>query len=257
MMRLIKGDCLEEMNNLISEGVKVDLILTDPPYGTSKCKWDSIISLEEMWQCINALSKETTPTLLFSDDKFGVALKNSNFNDYRYHWVWNKEYSTNFMQAKKRPLNPLEYVNVFYQKQPKYNPQMRKKTIDYDRTRVSDADKKVKNIDGGIHGKHYASSYYIDDGKRYPINLIPCNSQKGETNNYNRVHPSQKPVPLLEYFIKTYTDEGDTVLDFTMGSGSTGVACKNMNRNFIGIELDEDYFNLAKKRCNETQTKLT
>lgn len=186
----------------------------------------------------------------------GGELKMSNFKNYRYQWVWNKEFSSNFMQAQKSPLIPLEYINVFYRKQPTYNPQKRPKTIDYDGTRTSDADTKKNITTEGIHGEVYHRRYYVDDGFRYPINLITMNSQLDECNNSNRCHPSQKPLKLLEYFIKTYTNEGDTVLDFTMGSGSTGVASLNCGRNFIGIELEKKYYDIACKRCQTYQSNL-
>ena len=256
---LYNGDCLEVMQDLIDNDVKVDLILTDPPYGVLTAKWDYIIPLEQMWECISKISKENAPTLLFSNDIFGVLLKQSNIKNYKYQWVWNKEFSTNFMLAKKRPLIPLEYVNVFYSKQPTYNPQRRPKTIDYDGTRNYEGDRKIKvNHNDVIYGTCYHQRWYIDDGTRYPINYLEYNSQRSDTNNGKRFHPSQKPVSLLEYFIKTYTKEGEMVLDFTMGSGSTGVACMNTNRNFIGIELDENYYNIAVERIKKAnqQTRL-
>ena len=254
---LIHGDCLVEMDKLIRGGQKVDLVLTDPPYSALICDWDNIIPFKEMWNCLNQITKETSPILLFSNDVFGAELKLSNPDYYKYQWVWNKEFSSNFMQAKLRPLIPLEYINVFYRKQPIFNPQRRAKTIDYDATRTSESDKKTKvNHTNAVYGTCYHRRFYEDDGTRYPINLITVNSQQNECNNSNRVHPSQKPIELLEYFIKTYTNENDTVLDFTMGSGSTGVACLQTNRNFIGIELDENYYNIAKKRCSEYQSKL-
>ena len=253
---LIHGDCIEEMMKLADDGVKVDLVLTDPPYSALICDWDNIIPFKEMWECLTQITKETSPILLFSNDVFGAELKLSNPDYYKYQWVWNKEFSSNFMQAKLRPLIPLEYVNVFYRKQPIFNPQRRAKTIDYDATRTSECDKKTKVNHNNVHGTYYIKKFYEDDGTRYPINLITVNNQKNECNNSNRVHPSQKPIELLEYFIETYTHPNDTVLDFTMGSGSTGVACLQTNRNFIGIELDEKYYNIAKKRCSNYQSKL-
>ena len=251
-VKLINGDCLEEMERLAEKGYKVDMILVDPPYESLLSEWDNIIPFEPMWEKINDITNDNTPILIFSNDMFGVKLKCSNFKNYKYQWVWNKEFSSNFMQVHKRPLIPLEYINVFYKKQPTYNPQKRPKIIDYDGTRVSEADKKIKvNTDDSIYGTCYHQRYYVDDGLRYPINFITVNSQKNECNNSKRLHSSQKPVELLEYFIRTYTNENDIVLDFTMGSGSTGVACLNTNRKFIGIELDEKYFNIAKDRIDK------
>ena len=255
-MMLIHGDCIEEMQKLNDINTKVDMILTDIPYGTTKCKWDSVIPFEDMWRQINGLCNPDTPVLLFGNEPFSSFLRISNIDCYRYDWVWNKETSTNFMNAKKQPLKPLEYISVFYRKQCTYNPIRRPKTIDYDGSRTSEADKRVRNVPDEVTGSKYAVRYYEDDGFRYPINLITYNNQRGECNNSNRVHPTQKPLPLLEYLIKTYTREGDTVLDFTMGSGSTGVACKSLGRDFIGIELDEDYYNIAVERIRNIQSKL-
>jgi len=254
--RLIHGECIEEMQRLIEDGVEVDLILTDIPYGTTKCKWDTIIPFTDMWRCIKGLSHERTPVLLFGNEPFSSRLRVSNINCYRYDWVWNKETSTNFLSAKYQPLKPLEYISVFYKKAPTFNPIRRMKTIDYDGSRTSEADKRVREIPNEVAGTGLTSRYYEDDGFRHPINLLTLNNQRDECNNVNRVHPTQKPVKLLEYFVKTYTNEGDTVLDFTMGSGSTGVACMNLNRDFIGIELDEHYYHVADERINSNQSKL-
>lgn len=246
--QLIHGDCIEEMQKLSDNNVKVDLVLTDPPFDVTLCEWDNIIPFKEMWECLTQITKETSPILLFSNDVFGAELKLSNPDYYKYQWVWNKEFSSNFMQAKLRPLIPLEYINVFYRKQPIFNPQRRAKTIDYDATRTSESDKKIKvNYNDSLYGTCYHRRFYEDDGTRYPINLITVNSQRNECNNSNRVHPSQKPIELLAYFIETYTNPNDTVLDFTMGSGSTGVACQELGRNFIGIELEKEYYDIAVK----------
>ena len=254
--RLIHGDCIEEMQKLINEGIEVDMILTDIPYGTTKCKWDVIIPFEDMWQCIKGLCHDRTPVLLFGNEPFSSRLRLSNINQYKYDWVWNKEVATNFLSAKYMPMKPLEYISVFYKKAPTFNPIRRKKTINYDGSRTSEADKRVREIPNDVAGTGLTRRYYEDDGYRHPINLITYNNQLGECNNSNRVHPTQKPVPLLEYLIKTYTNEEDTVLDFTMGSGSTGVACQNLNRDFIGIELDEHYYHIAEERINNRQSRL-
>lgn len=254
--KLIHGDCIEEMWNLINNNVKVDMVLTDIPYGTTKCKWDTIIPFDDMWGCLKEIVNDDTPVLLFGNEPFSSFLRTSNIKYYKYDWVWNKEVSCNPYNAKKMPLKPLEYISVFYRKLPTYNPIRRLKTIDYDASRTSENDKQVKQISSEICGTIGRKRYYEDDGTRYPINLITFNNQREECNNSNRVHPTQKPLKLLEYLIKTYTNEGDTVLDFTMGSGSTGVACKSLGRNFIGIELDERYFNIAVERIKDTQLKL-
>ena len=258
MIKLVHGDCIEEMRKLINNNTLVDLVLTDIPYGTTSCKWDNVIPFEPMWDCINGLCHDRTAVLLFGNEPFSSRLRLSNIKEYKYDWVWNKENSSNVLNVRYMPLKPLEYISVFYKKAPTYNPIRRKKTIDYDASRTSEEDKKTKPINGeDTSGVTHRRRYYVDDGYRHPINLLTFNSQAKECNNFHRVHPTQKPVDLLEYLIKTYTNEGDTVLDFTMGSGSTGVACRNLNRDFIGIELDDEYFSIAEDRiCNDYQGKL-
>lgn len=256
-VRLIHGDCIEEMRNLINHKCQVDMILTDIPYGTTNCKWDNVIPFESMWECIKGLSHDRTAVLLFGNEPFSSSLRLSNIKQYKYDWVWNKENSTNVLNARFMPLKPLEYISVFYKKAPTFNPIRRKKTIDYDASRTSDNDKITKSLPDNLAGTKTRTRYYVDDGYRHPINLITFNSQRKECNNSNRVHPTQKPVDLLEYLIKTYTNEDDTVLDFTMGSGSCGVACRNLNRNFIGIELDDEYYKIAEDRIlKDYQSKL-
>ena len=248
---LIHGDCLEEMDKLIDEGVKVDLVLTDVPYGTTACKWDNIIPFEDMWKCLDGITYETSPILLFGAEPFSSELRMSNLQNYKYDWIWNKGFSSNFLQAKFQPLNPYEIISVFYKQQPYYNP-----------IKWHQKKEKIRNRTGGyVNGsiglsKSMPKKDYIDDGTRYPLRIIEMSGITDETSKSKRVHPTQKPVKLLEYLIKTYTKENDTVLDFTMGSGSTGVACLQTNRNFIGIELDENYYNIAKERCSNYQSKL-
>jgi len=248
-MKLINGDCLTEMDKLIRGGQKVDLILTDLPYGTTQCKWDSIIPFEPMWERVNALSKERTPTVLFGQEPFSSHLRLSNLKYYRYDWIWNKQKGTNFLNANRTPLPCHENISVFYRKLPKYNPQKRYVGV-----------KSKGQVEGGLSHKTYGKvkvhTMWKDDGYRFPLTVIECAKSKTEAINGRNVHPTQKPVRLLEYLIKTYTDENDTVLDFTMGSGSTGVACRVTNRDFIGIELDKDYFEIAKDRINSVQSKL-
>ena len=248
-MRLINGDCIEEMNNLIEEGIKVDLILTDPPYGTTQCKWDSIIPFGEMWDCIHGLSNPNTPILLFGSEPFSSNLRSSNFKQFKYDWIWDKERGTNFLNANRTPLPSHEIISVFYQKLPKYNPQKRYVGVKHKSPQTGKLSHKT-------YGKVKKRTPWVDDGYRFPLTVIRCNKYKTEASNSTNVHPTQKPVALLEYFIKTYTDEGDLVLDFTMGSGSTGVACKHLNRDFIGIELDKEYFDIASDRINNWQERL-
>ena len=245
---LIQGDCIVEMQKLIDDGVKVDCVLTDLPYGITCCSWDIVIPFEPMWECINKLSKERTPSLLFGSEPFSSRLRLSNFKNYKYDWIWNKKQGSNFLNANRMPLPSHEIISVFYKKLPLYNPQKRY-------VGVKNQKPKKCHSTHTTYGK-VKDVLYNDDGYRFPLTVIECSKSKSEVNNSKRSHPTQKPIKLLEYLIKTYTKEGDTVLDFTMGSGSTGVACLQTNRNFIGIELDEKYYNIAKKRCSNYQSKL-
>ena len=237
--KLYNGDCLEIMQQLIDKGVKVDAIITDPPYGTTACSWDSVIPFEEMWKRLKVIRKENSPILLFGNEPFNSYLRISNIDEYKYDIYWQKERATNIFQVKKRPAKIIETINVFYKEQPTYNPQMR----NYDGPKRTN---KIKNGKLGVlvDSQNRKPFEYNDNGKRYPLHIVQYKRDILSSN----LHPTQKPLALMEYLIKTYTNEGDTVLDFTMGSGTTGVACKNTNRNFIGIELDEKYFNIAKDR---------
>ena len=238
---LRQGDCLAEMDKLIERGVKVDMILTDPPYGTTACKWDSIVPFEPMWERINKIIKPSGAVVLFGSQPFTSALVMSNPKMFKYEWIWEKTRPTGFFTAKKMPMKIHENILVFYKKQPAYSPikvKADESKIDRRKTLTSTYNPYLGVTKGRVR----------DSGMRYPLSIqkIKSISEKGQ-------HPTQKPVPLLEYLIKTYTNEGETVLDFTMGSGSTGVACVNTKRNFIGIELDEKYFEIAKKRIEEAE----
>lgn len=224
--KLYKGDCLEVMDRLIKEGVKVDLILTDPPYGTTNCKWDSVIPFDKMWERVNKLIKPNGAIVLFGNEPFSSNLRISNIKNYKYDWVWNKR-PVNFLNAKRQPLREVENIMIFNSKI--YNPQ----GLIYKERINKRSNSTETNSKHGLSNK----SYYTN----YPKQILRFIGERG-------LHPTQKPVALLEYLIKTYTDEGELVLDFTMGSGSTGVACINTNRKFIGIELNENYFNIAKDR---------
>ena len=253
-VRLINGDCITEMMKLIEENIQVDLILTDPPYGTTQCKWDSVIPFEPMWDCLNSLKRdEHTPILLFGAEPFSSNLRMSNIQDFKYDWIWNKTRGNNFLNANRMPLASHENISVFYKKLPYYNPQKRYVGIKNKNPCAFGTFKSKREVYGNFK-KIYP---YIDDGYRFPLSVITCNPYSQETHNSKgRLHPTQKPVKLLEYLIKTYSNENDTVLDFTMGSGSTGVACQNTNRNFIGIELDTEYFKIARERIFDSQSKL-
>lgn len=249
-IKLYQGDCLEIMDKLIADGVKVDLILTDPPYGITACKWDSVIDFDEMWKRLKRLRDDSTPIVLFGSEPFSSALRMSNIKEYKYDWIWNKVNSGGFATAKYKPLSVFEQILVFGNGRIAYYPIMEQAEEKNKRPRnksYATKDEGIQNMKSGV----FQVSKNHNEDLRYPKNLLVYNNRVGDLNNLKRVHPTQKPVDLLEYLIKTYTDEGETVLDFTMGSGSTGVACVNTNRNFIGIELDENYFKIAEDRIHK------
>ena len=233
---LYHGDCLEVMDKLIEEGVIVDAIITDPPYGTTACKWDSVIPFDEMWKRVNKLIKDNGAIILFGNEPFSSNLRLSNITQYKYDLKWQKEQGSDFMMAKKKPLKDYEDIMLFYKKQPTYNPQMREGFKPWIKNDTGN------NIIEHLNKKEIPQQKRSIGSKRYPISIIKFNRDK------TGFHPTQKPEALMEWLIKTYTNEGDLILDFTMGSGSTGVACMNLNRKFIGIELDENYFKIAKDR---------
>jgi len=232
-IKLLKGDCLEEMSNLPDESI--DAIITDPPFGTTACKWDSVIPFDKMWEQLNRIIKPNGAIVLFGSEPFSSALRMSNIKNYKYDWYWDKGQGTGFLNSKKMPLKNIEIISVF-QKVINYNPQMRTGFKPY---KVKQGETKTDN-----YGKQ-TGAVTVSNGDRYPLTLINF------TRDKEKQHPTQKPVALMEYLIKTYTNENETVLDFTMGSGSTMVACQNLNRNGIGIENNEEYFKIANKRLNE------
>ena len=244
-IKIYKGDCLEVMDKLIANGVMVDSIITDLPYGTTACKWDSIIPFDAIWERIWKLVKSNGAVVLFGSEPFSSALRMSDIKNYKYDWVWEKPTATGHLNAKKQPMRAYELISVFYKKQATYNPQ---KTQGHKR-KVSSAKSKINCIKTEVYGEHGLTDY--DSTERYPRNLIMFSTDKQKST----LHPTQKPIALMEYLIKTYTNEGELVLDFTMGSGTTGVACLNTNRRFIGIELDDVYYNIAKKRIKECKLK--
>jgi len=261
-INLYNGDCLEVMDELIEKGVKVDAIITDPPYGTTACKWDSIIPFNEMWERLRKLRYDNTPIVLFGSEPFSSALRMSNIKEFKYDWIWHKNMGGSFALCKKQPLKRHEIISVFYKKQCLYNPQFEQYS-DSTKKRFKQGEKvkrNTKNVTNQINGGINYEGIQPIDLKRgtYPTSVKFF--KRPHTANGASYHPTQKPVELLEYLIKTYTKENDKendlVLDFTMGSGSTGVACKNLNRKFIGIELDKEYFEIAKNRINKTQKKL-
>ena len=224
----------------------VDMILCDLPYGTTQNKWDVIIPFDELWEQYNRMIKNNGAITLFGSEPFTSLLICSNIKHFKYNWIWQKNKCTGFLNAKKQPLNDNETISVFYKKQSTYNPQMTKADKIYKRGFVI-RDKALSIQQSDNYGE-LKSYNQVDNGLRYPKRIQYFN------NNFTnkQLHPTQKPVALLEYLIKTYTKDGDIVLDNCMGSGSTGVACVNTNRKFIGMELDEKYFDIASRRIEET-----
>jgi len=235
-MKLIQGDCLEKMKDI--EGGSVDAIITDLPYGTTACKWDVVIPFEPMWAQVKRVIKDNGAIVLFGSEPFSSYLRLSNIKDYKYDWIWNKRKAGNIFLAKYQPMKIHEIISVFNSK------------IYYPIKTPRDKIKTSKNYGTGESmggNKEKEAKVYLYTDKN-PVSIIDVSnaSQKG------KVHPTQKPVALLEYLIKTYTNEGDTVLDFCMGSGTTGVACVQTGRHFIGIENDLTYFNIATRRIEDT-----
>lgn len=239
----MQGDCLELMKN-IPDG-SVDLVLTDPPYGTTACKWDTVIPFEPMWEQLKRVIKPNGAICLFGSEPFSSHLRLSNLKWFKYDWYWHKTKSPNFLHARKMPHFKIETCSVFYKKLPTYNSQM-EKSESKTKNKLDFNHPKTKHdieITRNKSNLRYASDY--SDEWNLASNIQKFCNKKSKKNNF---HPTQKPTALLEYLIRTYTLENETVLDFTMGSGSTGVAAKNLNRSFIGIELDQNYFEIAKER---------
>lgn len=236
---LYHGDCLEVMKSI--QDKSIDMVLCDLPYGTTACKWDNVIPFEPLWEQYNRVIKDNGAVVLFGNEPFTSLLITSNLNGFKYRWDWNKKIPSGMGYAKYRPMQQTEDISVFSRngEKTKYNPQMTKR------------EKPIKSGGNSIQTGVYGGFKCIENGNKYdkiynyknPITLIEFDKiRKGS------LHPTQKPVDLLEYLIKTYTNEGETVLDNCMGSGSTGVACINTNRHFIGIELYKQYFDIAKER---------
>jgi len=246
MIDLRLGNCLEVMKT-IPDG-SIDAIITDPPYGTTACKWDSVIDFDLMWKQLNRIIKPNGAIVLNASQPFTSALIMSNPKYFKYEWIWQKSHATGHLNSKKQPMRQHENICVFYRSQCTYNPQMIDKAYIDKRTKSGD------NNEVNVYADFKKVDRQIPTTKGYPktIQYFATPFKGGEGGK----HPTQKPIALMEYLIKTYTNENETVLDFTMGSGSTGVACKNTNRNFIGIEKDENYFNIAKERINKEEKQL-
>lgn len=251
---LKQGDCLELMKSI--EDKSIDLILCDLPYGMTRNKWDSVLDLELLWEQYNRIIKEHGAILLFAQTPFDKVLGVSNLKDLRYEIIWQKTAPTGFLNAKKMPMKAHENILVFYKKLPTYNLQKtqghtRKVASTESRAKSIERQKlKVDNKDSNYNFYGESSTGY-DSTERYPLS-VQVFAKDQQKENY---HPTQKPVALLEWLIRTYTNEGDLVLDNCMGSGSTGVACVNTNRDFIGIELTEQYFKIAQSRIEKAVKK--
>ena len=243
MHKLILGNCLEQMKNIPDHSI--DLILTDPPYGTTACTWDSVIPLEPMWEQLKRIIKPNGAVLLFSSQPFTTNLISSNMGMFKYEIIWNKTKAGNFIQAKNCPLKLHENITVFSQGVVIHEGQSSRRMA-YFPQGVKDVEKewsrpKVYDSEHGYkRPSHQTNRKILKEG--YPSSVVKFGSE------HNPPHPTQKPVALMEYLIKTYTNEGETVLDFTMGSGTTGVAALGCSRKFIGVEMDENYFQMAKER---------
>jgi len=243
MINLLHGDCLELMTNIPEHSI--DMVCCDLPYGTTNCSWDSVIDLDLLWKHYHRIVKENGAILLFAQTPFDKVLGVSNLEMLRYEWIWEKTYSTGFFNAKKMPMKAHENILVFYKKLPTYNPQ---KTTGHENKK---ARRGAHNSE--VYGKAVKKVWY-DSTERYPrsIQVIASDKQK------HSYHPTQKPVQLIEYLIKTYTNKGAHVLDNTMGSGTTGVACANLGRKFTGIEIEEKFYLIAKNRIfNNYQTVMS
>lgn len=233
---LIHGDCLERMGDIPDKSI--DMILCDMPYGTTRNKWDVVLPLDRLWFIYKRIIKDNGAVVLFSQEPFTSTLINSQPELFRYELIWHKTQATGFLNANRMPLRAHENILLFYKKLPTYNPQ---KTHGNKR-KVSTSAHKRNSKKTSNYGEYKAYTY--DSTDRYPTSVLQFSTDKQKS----ALHPSQKPVALLEYLINTYTNEGETVLDNCMGSGSTGVACVNTGRRFIGIEIDDNYFNIAKER---------
>lgn len=236
--RVYNEDCIKGMKNI--DDSSIDFILTDLPYGVTSCKWDSVLPFPSLWEQYNRIIKANGAIVLFSVQPFTTKLIQSNFNNFRYCWYWKKNNKTGFAFAKYQPMRCIEDICVFYKKAPKYNPQGLKK-IETPKVRQKKYNEKEMIYKASTLSKRYTQKY-----TNYPVHLLQFDNEAA--SNRNRLHPTQKPLALCEYLIKTYTDEGDTVLDSCAGSGTTLLAAKNTGRQYIGFETDPHYFNICVDR---------
>jgi site-specific DNA-methyltransferase (adenine-specific) len=245
--KIYNEDCLEGMKRIPDKSI--DMILCDLPYGTTACKWDTIIPFEPLWEQYNRVIKDNGAIVLTATEPFASTLRMKNLNMYKHEWIWNKENAGNFINAKNHPLRVHENVLVFSNGKVNYYPIM----TDADPKNIRPLGVKKQKTDfmGKVSGGEFKPAKKYNPKKRYPKTILTYNARAKECNNVNRVHPTQKPVDLFEYLIKTYTNEGETVLDNCMGSGTTAIACINTNRNYIGFELDKHYCDIANERIQK------
>lgn len=245
MYKLLNGDCLKLMNNIPDKSI--DMILCDLPYQRTQNQWDIMISIDKLWEQYNRIIKDNGCIALFSDGMFMAELMLSNKKMWRYNLVWDKVLPSGFLNANRMPLRSHEEICIFYKKQPTYNPQKVKGKPNHSKGKPKE-----------YENNNYGDFDFVDNSKelgdmKHPVSILRFSKPHPSVS----VHPTQKPVELCEWLIKTYTNEGDLVLDNCMGSGSTGVACANTNRNFIGMELDEGYFGIAKERIENLHNDIT
>ena len=234
MIDLRHGDCIEIMKT-IPDG-SIDCVLTDPPYGTTACKWDSVIPFDLMWEQLKRITKPNGAIVLFGSEPFSSALRMSNIKNYKYDWIWQKSRPTGFLNVSRRPMRDHETVSVFSKAAPLYLPQ----GVRLINKGITGGDNRGGNTTGTVENKDFIQKY-----TNHPRTVLKFDSEA------SGIHPTQKPVPLMAYLVRTYTQKGETVLDFTMGSGSTGVACVQEARAFIGIERDDVYFKAAQERITD------
>ena len=249
MYKLLQGDCLELMNKIPDKSI--DMILCDLPYGTTKNKWDSALPFDKMWEQYDRIIKENGCIALFADGMFMSDLMQSNKKLWRYNLVWDKELISGFLNANRMPLRSHEEICIFYKKLPTYNPQFTEGEPLHGMGTKFSQEKNKNNNYGNFDSCNNPSAKRTGDTKKYPKSIVKF----PRPASCVMIHPTQKPVELLEWLIKTYTNENDFVLDNCMGSGSTGVAAVGINRKFIGMELEEKYFNIAKERIESVNKK--
>ena len=245
--KIYNEDCLIGMDKMIEAGIVVDAIICDPPFGTTACSWDSIIPFDAMWLRLNKLIKPNGAIVLFGSEPFSSALRMSNIKNYKYDWKWIKSRPSGHLNAKIMPLKNIEDIAIFYSKQCRYNPQF----TEGKPNNIKDGSIRKTKATNNIYGE-FKNTIRKRTTQKYPKQNLYFSQQDPRVI----IHPTQKPLALMEYLIKTYTNEGELVLDFTVGSGTTAVACKQTNRNFIGFELDKGYFDIANKRLEAVQGSL-